>query len=383
MRSARLPRSAAPVAGLTPALPAVLARSWTLFEDGRFEAVKQPPDVGKKKPSESVRLENVFIDVPGNPSARKDQFNVVPMAMGKSKQSFFVDTDKTEADTQEWTLLLSQVIERLNGGQAWARSLSKMTLQVWPEQVADKESGEEYTAFMFRISRDDGEWGWKQRYSGLQRWHVEYVVKEHGKGAPKFPGKHAVGGLKGKGDKFTESRRLDLQRYFIELLGFRGFMESDMFDILLDRQRNQVLGDKKASSKEVEQAVAAAATAAEDFDESTLEAPDEWVNLHRAALPGAGRRRARLLSQEEGSPWLLSDEQLDIAAYELIFLTVGTSASLLSPKERGVLESVQSALSISRRKLAEISQVRRSPGRARPPPPIPCPPARGPAHAVI
>ena len=205
--------------------------------------MKQPPDVGKKKPSESVRLENVFIDVPGNPSARKDQFNVVPMAMGKSKQSFFVDTDKTEADTQEWTLLLSQVIERLNGGQAWARSLSKMTLQVWPEQVADKESGEEYTAFMFRISRDDGEWGWKQRYSGLQRWHVEYVVKEHGKGAPKFPGKHAVGGLKGKGDKFTESRRLDLQRYFIELLGFRGFMESDMFDILLDRQRNQVLGN--------------------------------------------------------------------------------------------------------------------------------------------
>ena len=76
--------------------------------------MKQPPDVGKKKPSESVRLENVFIDVPGNPSARKDQFNVVPMAMGKSKQSFFVDTDKTEADTQEWTLLLSQVIETLN-----------------------------------------------------------------------------------------------------------------------------------------------------------------------------------------------------------------------------------------------------------------------------
>ena len=338
--------------------------------------MKQPPDVGKKKPSESVRLENVFIDVPGNPSARKDQFNVVPMAMGKSKQSFFVDTDKTEADTQEWTLLLSQVIETLNGGQAWARSLSKMTLQVWPEQVADKESGDEYTAFMFRISRDDGEWGWKQRYSGLQRWHVEYVMKEHGKGAPKFPGKHAVGGLKGKGDKFTESRRLDLQRYFIELLGFRGFMESDMFDILLDRQRNQVLGDKKASSKEVEQAVAAAATAAEDFDESTLEAPDEWVNLHRAALPGAGRRRARLLSQEEGSPWLLSDEQLDIAAYEMIFLTVGTSASLLSPKERGVLESVQSALSISRRKLAEISQVRRSQSHA------PLLPAPRPSRAV-
>eukprot|EP01045_Picozoa_sp_COSAG04_P030385 COSAG04_NODE_5264_length_1681_cov_1.789507_2_plen_125_part_00 len=104
------------------------------------------------------------------------------------------------------------------------------------------------------------------------------------------------------------------------------------------------------------------------FGQSTLEAPDEWVNLHRAALPGAGRRRARLLSQEEGSPWLLSDEQLDIAAYEMIFLTVGTSASLLSPKERGVLESVQSALSISRRKLAEISQVRRSPSHAPPPP---------------
>jgi len=49
----------------------------------------------------------------------------------------------------------------------------------------------------------------------------------------------------------------------------------------------------------------------------------------------------RLLSQQEGSKWLLDGEQLDMAAFEMFYLTMGTSASLLSPKERGTLDFVR------------------------------------------
>eukprot|EP01052_Picozoa_sp_SAG31_P017168 SAG31_NODE_1162_length_9594_cov_3.045498_10_plen_125_part_00 len=55
----------------------------------------------------------------------------------------------------------------------------------------------------------------KQRFSGLLKWHEEVIMPSRGKAAaPKFPGKHA---LAKKNDKFTEMRRLDLSRYFLQV----------------------------------------------------------------------------------------------------------------------------------------------------------------------
>lgn len=329
---------------------------WVLYENGDFFGYAKPNLVGKAKPKASYDLRNVYVDIPGSPSARKDQFNLVPLGMGKAIETFFVDTgENSEDDTAKWTQQLALVIEAVNRGEIWAKSLSKTVLQVWSEQIVDTDAGEEYTAFMFRIRRADGEWGFKQRYSGLQKWHSEFVVPAHGQEAPKFPGKHAVAK---KGEKFVETRRQDLSRYFICLLGLPGFMESNEFDMLIDRQKNAAFANaKKASSEQVKSAVAAVEEAHEEFDDSTLEAPEEWINLHRSPLPETVRRKPRLLFQEAGSPWLLDDEQLDLATYELIYLTVGTSSSLLSPKERGILETVRSKLGITRRKLAEISRI--------------------------
>lgn len=329
-----------------------------LTEDGNFQGYAAPADQGKNKPKATVSLQGVYVDIPGTSSARKDQFNLVPIAMGKSMETFFVDTDRSEDDTVEWTQHLSRMIEAMNPGEAWAKTLASTNLQVWAEVVVDKEAGEEYTAYMFRIKRADGDWGFKQRYSGLQKWHTEFVVPTYDKSAPKFPGKHAVAK---KGDKFLETRRQDLSRYFVTLLGIPGFMESEQFDMLIDRQKNAAFSHaKKDGSEAIREAVAAVEEAAEEFDVSTLEAPEEWVNLHSKPLPATVRRRPRLLNQEPpvvSNVWYLDDEQLDIATYELIFLTVGTSSSLLSPKERGILDSVRTKLGINRRKLADISRI--------------------------
>ena len=326
-----------------------------LFENGDFLGYAEPSHQGKSKPKATISLQGVYVDIPGTSSARKDQFNLIPLAMGKGMETFFVDTDRSEDDTVAWTQHLSRMIEVVNPGEAWAKTLASTNLQVWSEVVVDKEAGEEYTAFMFRIKRADGDWGFKQRYSGLQKWHTEFVVPTYDKSAPKFPGKHA---LAKKGDKMVETRRQDLSRYFVALLGIPGFMESEQFDMLIDRQKNAAFSHaKKATSEAIQEAVAAVEEAAEEFDVSTLEAPEEWVNLHRSPLPETVRRRPRLLNQEVGSKWFLDDEQLDMATYELIFLTVGTSSSLLSPKERGILDSVRTKLGINRRKLADISRI--------------------------
>jgi hypothetical protein len=349
-----VPPPHAVAARLSPTDQWSAVRSWVLTEDGRFKGYAKPSDAGKAKPKAEFPLSNVYVDIPGSSSARKDQFNLIPLAMGKAIETFYVDTDTSEEDTLEWTQHLAQVIGAVNPGESWSKNLSKTVLQVWSEVTTDKDTGDTYTAFMFRIKRADGEWGFKQRYSGLQKWHTEFVVPAHDKAAPKFPGKHAVAK---KGDKFVETRRQDLSRYFVALLGIPGFMESDEFDMLIDRQKNAAFSHaKKASSEEVQKAVAAVEEAHEEFDVSTLEAPEEWVNLHRSPLPETVRHKPRLLFQEE--EWgVLDDEQLDLATYELIFLTVGTSSSLLSPKERGILELVRSKLGITRRKLNEISHI--------------------------
>eukprot|EP01043_Picozoa_sp_COSAG02_P028322 COSAG02_NODE_1712_length_11221_cov_93.698346_1_plen_236_part_10 len=218
-----------------------------LYENGDFFGYAKPDLVGKTKPKASYSLRNVFVDIPGNPGARKDQFNLIPIAMGKAIETFYVDTGGTsEDDTAKWTQQLAVVIEAVNRGEVWAKNLSKTMLQVWAELIVDKDAGEEYTAFMFRITRIDGEWGFKQRYSGLQKWHTEFVLPAHGASSPKFPPKHAVAK---KGGKFVETRRQDLSRYFICLLGKPGFMESREFDMLINRQKNAAFANaKKASS---------------------------------------------------------------------------------------------------------------------------------------
>ena len=65
---------------------------WVLYENGDFFGYAKPNLVGKAKPKASYDLRNVYVDIPGSPSARKDQFNLVPLGMGKAIETFFVDT---------------------------------------------------------------------------------------------------------------------------------------------------------------------------------------------------------------------------------------------------------------------------------------------------
>lgn len=333
-------------------------RYWVLHRDGRLEGYKQPQDATKgKKPATRSSVLHHFVDEPGGPNqpAEKNVFSLVPISMGKSSTTYTVDTDKVVADTANWTNALTKVIEgTAEPSEAWARSLNKTKLQVWTERAED------HTEFVFRVSGSGGEWSFKQRFSGLERWHQGFVKPAHGKDAPDFPAKHKLKAGR-QGEKFTEQRRQDLCRYFIRLLALPGFLQSAEMDQLLNKKANEALADKKRGTVAVKADIESALVEAEDFDESTLEASEEWLNLHRAATPGRLAQlsspdavTARLLNQQKGSAWLLNDQQLDLAAFEMLHLTMGTSSSLLSPKERETLELMAVALNISKRKREEL-----------------------------
>eukprot|EP01051_Picozoa_sp_SAG22_P008381 SAG22_NODE_635_length_8370_cov_33.081127_10_plen_184_part_00 len=136
--------------------------------------------------------------------------------------------------------------------------------QVWPQHIVVKDTKEEYDVFAFKIASAGGTWNFRQRFSGLAKWHDEYIAAKHGKAAPKFPPKHALVGSKArsfccastvflsktvpfravllpqakKSDKFLEGRRLDLCRYFLQLLGVPGFLQSPELGFLLDKKKN-------------------------------------------------------------------------------------------------------------------------------------------------
>eukprot|EP01052_Picozoa_sp_SAG31_P017167 SAG31_NODE_1162_length_9594_cov_3.045498_9_plen_157_part_00 len=103
-----------------------------------------------------------------------------------------------------------------------------------------------------------------------------------------------------------------------------------------------------------------------EFDSAKFNVSDEWLNLNQAKLrSGSGtggkaggskgngntmatKLRSRPLDRLQfgvgGNAWHLDDGELDIAAYEMLFLTVGTSSSLLSPKQRETLDVVRAKL---------------------------------------
>jgi|EP01047_Picozoa_sp_COSAG01_P012410 hypothetical protein len=331
--------------------------------DGALVGFKEPRDAeAGKKPSERISLEEAFVDEPGGPDAAPGQsganaFNIVPIEMGKSSHRLTVDcdSDKLAEDTAAWVLALTKVIQAVNRGAGWAQSLGKTKLQAWAER------SEDHTDFMFRITDRGGEWSFKQRFSGLARWHESFIVASQGSSAPAFPAKHAIKSARSQGDKFTEQRRQDLCRYFIHLLAQPGFLQSPEMDKLLNKKASEALADKARKTTSVAKDVEAATAEGEVFDESTLEASEEWLGLHQAVLPGrmpvltSGRSETeRLLSQGEGSPWHLDRRQLDLAAFEMIFLTLGTTRGLLSPKERDTLDVIAAQLGISKRKREEV-----------------------------
>ena len=119
--------------------------------------------------------------------------------------------------------MLLRVIETVNPSDAWAKNLKRVNLQAW----VDKEAAEDHTDFIFKISGSGGEWGFKQRFSGLEKWHKDSIAPSYGEDAPEFPGKHALKLKKGK-DKFVENRRQDLCRYFIHLLALPGFLHINL-----------------------------------------------------------------------------------------------------------------------------------------------------------
>lgn len=188
--------------------------------------------------------------------------------------------------------------------------------------------------------------------------HDEFIVATHGKGAPKFPGKHS---LAKKSEKFLEGRRLDMCRYFLMLLGHPGFLQSSELAILLNKKKNAALADKGANISAISDDAEAAAESGE-FDASKFDVSEEWINLNQTAVQSKGSSMSSKLKdsplnrlQFTDPAWHLDDNELDIAAYEMLFLTVGTSSSLLSPKERETLDVVRAKLGISRKKMKEIT----------------------------
>jgi hypothetical protein len=330
---------------------------WTLNADGSVLGYKKPTDKAQgKKPAETMSLHDCFVDIPGGPAALQNAFSIVPMHLGKTAEIFVVDSDRPEEDRVEWAGHLLRVIERVNSGN-WAKSVRKVQLQVWPETVFVKDTKEEYIVFTFRVKSSGGEWLFKQRFSGLAKWHHNVVEPAHVKSAPKFPSKHA---LSKQNEKFVEIRRLDLCRYFLQLLGLPGFLQSSELAILLDKKKNAALADKDANMVAVVNEPSAEDSSGA-FDASKFDAPDEWIALNRAKVNGPGSTSRKGTSMHErlrnqnDSAWHLDDEQLDLAAYEMLFLTVGTSSCLLSPKERETLDFVRAKLGISRKKMADIT----------------------------
>ena len=254
-------------------------RWWLLWENGTFHCFKDPTDTKKKKskPVETIKLEDMFVDEPGSPSAPGNTFNLLPIGLGKEAHAFAVDTDRPVQDAQAWVTALTRVIQSSNPEAKWAKGLQKVKLQAW----VDKDAVEDHVDFMFKISGSGGEWGFKQRFSGLERWHLDSVKPAYGKAAPTFPAKHALKLSKAK-DKFVENRRQDLCRYFIQLLAQPGFLQSDELNVLLNKQANALLADRKrrasVAAVDIEEAIADA----EEFDESTLQASEEWLALHTA-----------------------------------------------------------------------------------------------------